>query len=153
MNVKIKVHDLSDKDGGEQSGHASHQSGRDVDFGLYLKKNGQLVNEFESAIGQNLKNFDAQANWIFLKAMFASGEIDNIFLDQQLIDKLAQYAQQNEQDTALVQNIFSKLKHYKNHYHHYHVRVSCPHDHQMCMAGTSDSSKELLAKMEAYMLT
>ncbi len=153
LNTKIKVHDLSDKDGGEQSGHGSHQSGRDVDFGLYLNKNGQLESEFESAIGSNLKYFYAEANWILLKAMFASADIDIIFLDQQLIDKLAQYAQQNEQDTALAQNIFSKLKHYKNHHHHYHVRIKCPQDDQMCMDGTSDGSKQLLAKMEAYMLT
>jgi poly-gamma-glutamate capsule biosynthesis protein CapA/YwtB (metallophosphatase superfamily)/murein endopeptidase len=132
IGARIDIHDLSDKEGGKLSGHASHQSGRDVDMGLYFNKNNKVYNDFEDATGSKIKYFDANANWILIKALLASGNIKAIYLDQQLINKLKEYAQQSEPDQTIIKKAFSKLKHWKSHKDHYHVRIYCPIDDNQC---------------------
>lgn len=148
-DARLLVHDLSTKEGGEIKPHDSHQSGRDVDIGLFKRENSKLNNVFED-LTLNIGLFDAQANWILVKALFLSANIDVIFLDSQLINKLQQYASVNEPDKEMVSLIFSKLKQWPGHEHHYHVRIHCSNDDRMCLEQMPKDKEQYLVEMKKY---
>jgi Penicillin-insensitive murein endopeptidase len=67
---RLSVGDLSDDDGGRISPHRSHQSGRDVDIGLYYSNGAKW---YTQATPQNL---DAPRVWALIAGMYRTGLLE-----------------------------------------------------------------------------
>lgn len=132
----LSVGDLSSEHGGQISDHQSHQSGRDVDLGLFYKK--KPAGYPTNFIVANESNLDAAATWTLVSKLVSTSSKDGgamvIYLDYEVqgilyrwaknhgvsekrLKRILQYA--NGRDSAPI------VRHYRNHDHHLHVRFSC----------------------------
>ncbi len=119
VGAKIEVGDLSARNGGKLAGHKSHQRGLDVDVAL-LCGDGNVYPCYDG------NKFNVRASWIFVSTLAQKTPVQFIFLDQQLINQLRSYADSTSLDPTLKQEVFSKLlRHEKNHFSHFHVRIHC----------------------------
>ena len=152
--ARTRIHDLSAKQGGK-IGHRSHQNGRDVDTGILKNSGGKITSVFKNLNGSKIDLFDAKANWIFLKAIYLSANIEMIGTDKEFIDKLKSYTEQNEPDKELAANIIKKLSYWKGHADHYHIRIYCSPEDKMCKDGSAKSSEKAYWKnqVEEYLET
>lgn len=86
-DTDIAIGDISSAHGGQLGGHASHQTGRDVDIGYYMTdENGAQVEaqgfvRFNSGkdgltgyAGGRKVRFDAQRNWFLVQAILANND-------------------------------------------------------------------------------
>ncbi len=153
---KLMYHDLSAKNGGvltktnNAGRHASHQSGRDGDFGFYYFPNAQTTqpkNQLEPVVndpkgkpslilieGTNKPMFDVKGNWILARTFVQVAEqqgtqIRKIIVDEILYKLLIDYGEKYEQDKTLLEKTKKALTpdttdH--DHYHHFHIRMICP---------------------------
>lgn len=144
---RLAIGDLSDEDGGSLSGHNSHQSGRDVDLGLYFKKRpAGYPQEFVAAAKGQL---DVAAMWTLIDALYAQskkpGGPTKIFLDYRIQKQLYAYARGQKVSRAKLKKIFSYpdgrwaggrlVQHLRNHHDHLHVRFGCPPKDSGCKGG------------------
>lgn len=115
--------------GGEIGGHVSHQSGRDVDIRLPVKRG------VPTHIPPRGRRVAWDATWELILALVRTGSVKLILLDrggqrrlrryaqragysQELIDRLIQYPQNRAEHGALIH-------HSPGHEGHIHVRFSC----------------------------
>lgn len=134
---RLAIGDLSDKDGGPLSGHHSHQSGLDVDIGLYYrKKPSGYPKEFAPA---DAKNLDAKATFAmvrnFARTQHRKDGVSKIFLDYALQGVLYKYARKHGVSKRELREIFQYpdgksakhgvVRHERNHHDHIHVRFKC----------------------------
>ncbi len=144
---RLAIGDLSDEDGGSLSGHNSHQSGRDVDLGLYFKKQpAGYPKEFVPAANGQL---DVAAMWTLLEALYEQskkpGGPTKIFLDYRIQKQLYTYARSQKVSRAKLKKIFSYpdgrwaagrlVQHLRNHHDHLHIRFGCPPKDTGCKGG------------------
>ncbi len=144
---RLAIGDLSDEDGGPLSGHHSHQSGRDVDFGLYFKtRPAGYPKEFVAASKGTL---DVAAMWTLIDTMYAqskkAGGPTKIFLDYAIQKQIVRYARGQKVSNAKLKKIFScpdgrwakgrLVQHLRNHQDHLHVRYGCPPKDTRCKGG------------------
>lgn len=144
---RLAIGDLSDEDGGPLSGHNSHQSGRDVDLGLYFKKApAGYPKEFVAASKGTL---DVAAMWTLIDTLYAQskkpGGPTKIFLDYAIQKQIVQYARSQKVSKAKLKKIFSYpdgrwakgrlVQHLRNHHDHLHVRFGCPPKDERCKGG------------------
>ena len=148
-NTKLTVQDLSEEHGGKISGHQSHRSGRDADTGIYYYEDGQLKNwnkhmctQKKVCTDKGLKCCEGtpddkfmhesalEANYRFIKSLNANADIRIILLDQKLIDALDEYAQRKYSESSFSRD--NMVRHWANHYHHYHIRINCPSGDTEC---------------------
>lgn len=141
---RVAIGDLSSKRGGPISGHRSHQSGRDVDIGLYFKRDPSgYPKEFAHASSGRL---DLAANWALIESLAAAsakaGGPEYIFLDYRVQSRLYKYALDKGVSKKKLARIFQYphgrrkreglVRHESNHADHVHVRYRCPASDAKC---------------------
>jgi len=141
---RLAIGDLSDADGGSLSGHHSHQSGRDVDLGLYfIGRPEGYPKEFVAASKGKL---DVAAMWTLLDTLHAqskkAGGPTKIFLDYRIQKRIYLHARKQGVSKAKLKKIFSYpdgywakgrlVQHIRNHHDHVHVRFGCPPKDKRC---------------------
>ena len=141
----LAVGDLSAERGGPLVAHRSHQSGRDVDLGLYYFDPPPAVpHRFVRATQENL---DREATWSLLTALARTsgrpGGVEYILLDhdvqrllfewalehgvsKQRLARMLQYPRPPDAPVGLV-------RHFPKHDDHLHVRFACPPDDALCI--------------------
>ena len=123
--------------GGQITEHHSHQSGRDVDIGLfYKKKPAGYPENFVSATADNL---DCAATWKLVSAFAARADRDGgtqvMFLDFRVQGLLYKWAKAHGVSEERLERIFQfphgrgasdgLVRHEPNHDNHLHVRFKC----------------------------
>jgi murein endopeptidase len=125
---------ISKQGGGRLRPHSSHQSGRDVDIRLPLKR--------PDGSADNVDDVDWDATWGLILALVATGEVEYIFLttDRQkhllkaakragaskdLIERMLQYPETSGNKNGIVRN-------QKGHTAHIHVRFTCAANETRC---------------------
>ncbi len=129
------VGDISHPRGGYFDGHRSHRGGLDADLGIYAKGAKQNPRGFQDL---STAEFDARANWIFIRTLLDTGNIDRIYLDQSLINVLRKYVREEEglsaeevdrifppSGTPRVWAMTGVVQHVAGHRNHIHIRVLC----------------------------
>lgn len=131
----FSIGDISHRYGGAFGGHKSHRAGVDADIGLWSGDGRQSTVGFTEL---SPSDFDARTNWLFIRALLETGNIDRIYLDESLIRELRRYTAKVEGlSQEDVDRIFPPLgaprtwamtgivQHIPNHRNHMHVRVLC----------------------------
>ena len=143
---KLVVGDLSWQVGGFLPGHFSHQSGRDVDLGLFYRVRppgfpGRSVDGTKD-------NLHYRATLTLLMALADTAEsptgVEWILLDYRLQRLLYKYARRQGVDTAELDVLFQFprkptaregiVRHFPGHANHMHVRFKCPPDSPTCVS-------------------
>lgn len=140
----LAVGDLSAEHGGAVSDHHSHQSGRDVDLGLwYKRKPPGYPNTFIDGTEQNL---DAAATWTLVSKLASTankdGGVQVIFLDYDVQGVLYRWAKKHGVSEARLKKVLQYphgrwsgngiVRHYRNHAHHLHARFKCARAERNC---------------------
>lgn len=121
----VRVGQVSGPEGGFLPPHVTHQSGRDVDIGLfYPGPEPYRVKERE-------KVMDLAMNWAFVKAVLMNGDVQGILLDWRVQDALYAYALEHGEDRAWLDSLFkagprSLFHHARRHRDHFHIRYWNP---------------------------
>jgi len=131
----VAIGDVSNLHGGEIPGHHSHQSGRDVDVGLYFKKRPEGYPE--EFVDHESAPLDLAATWALVYAFARTAGVSNgvqaIFLDYQLQKRLYVWARDHGVPENLLDEVFEYpepggtgiVRHEPNHGDHLHVRFKC----------------------------
>jgi LysM repeat protein len=124
----LDVGHLSARSGGPLRPHRSHQSGRDVDLGLYYSH--PNTRWYTPSDGDNL---DVARTWTLLKTLAGSTDIEMVLLDINLQKRIESFAISTEHDTAWVHLLFHGegvrpplLRHSPGHATHLHLRFKNP---------------------------
>jgi len=140
----LAIGDISAETGGLITQHRSHQSGRDVDVGLfYTEQPAEYPNSFVTATADNL---DCAATFKLLESFLATTNEDGgvlmIFLDFDVQGLLYAWAQDHGISERRLARIFQYphgrgsseglVRHVANHDNHMHVRFKCPADDTSC---------------------
>ena len=140
----LAIGDLSAETGGSITQHRSHQSGRDVDVGLfYLEQPAGYPNNFVHA---NEDNLDCAATFKLLDRFLATADDDGgvqvIFLDFDVQGLLYHWAKDHDISEHRLDRIFQYphgrgssegvVRHEPNHDNHMHVRFRCQGDDDAC---------------------
>jgi len=141
---RLAIGDISAPKGGVLPGHGSHQSGRDIDLGLYFRGVPEgYPHEFVKASGGRL---DAAATWTLVHALYraskTTGGPEKIFLDYDVQGKLYDAARKAGVSRKTLAEIFQYpsgrwtrdrlVKHEPKHDDHLHVRFACPPGDDAC---------------------
>jgi len=124
---------ISRKRGGRMGGHVSHQSGRDVDIRLPVKRG---VRRSQPAQGRRV---DWSAAWALARALADSGGVKLILLSYGAQRRLYRQARREGASEALLADLFQYprpigsdnglIRHSPGHKGHFHVRFGCgPHE-------------------------
>ncbi|MEZ4288322.1 MAG: penicillin-insensitive murein endopeptidase [Polyangiales bacterium] len=137
--VRLRVHDISDNDGGPMHDHKSHQSGRDVDMSYYQKSCGDKACAFESV---RSKDLDAARQWTLFYEWIKNGQLEMVFVDYKLQAPLYRYAKKQGATAAQLEKWFQYprgknhpagiIRHYAKHVDHFHARFVCPIKDREC---------------------
>lgn len=126
---RLHVGDLSKKHGGHFPPHVSHQSGRDVDIGYYMRF-GQRAARLQRI---NKYNLDIPRTWVLMETFLRSGQIQYMFSHRKLIPSLYRYARKlpHISKTELKRWFGGKgrrgiIRHLKGHDDHLHIRIYAP---------------------------
>jgi murein endopeptidase len=140
----LAIGDISAPSGGTITEHRSHQSGRDIDVGLYyLDKPAAYPASFVHADADNL---DCAATFKLLESFLATAEDDGgvqmIFLDFDVQGILYDWAREQGVSERRLERIFQYphgrdsslglVRHEPNHDNHMHVRFQCPAEDPAC---------------------
>lgn len=123
----LAIGDFSAEGGGRITEHASHQSGRDVDIGLFFKKK---PNGYPDAFVKATKDtLDAAATWRLVSLLARTNDEDGgvqvIFLDQKLQDALVTWAEKHDISDKRIAEVQKVFRHIPLHTDHMHVRFKC----------------------------
>lgn len=123
----LAIGDFSARAGGRITEHASHQSGRDVDLGLFYKKPPKgYPRAFVPATAATL---DPGPTWTLLASLARTADQDGgvqlIFLDQKLQRALHRWAVKRGISERRIARVFRLLRHIPKHDDHIHVRFKC----------------------------
>lgn len=141
----VAVGDISSKHGGRLAGHKSHQSGRDVDLGLYFKN--QPKKGPRAFINALRHPVHMQANWTLLKQLVGTSRrtamAEYVFLDYRLQEKFYKWARKNGVPKKTLDWMFQYprgkramrgvIRHEPGHADHYHIRFKCPPEDGECV--------------------
>jgi hypothetical protein len=140
----LAIGDISAPSGGNITQHRSHQSGRDIDVGLfYLEKPAGYPEGFIHAGEDNL---DCAATFKLLESFLATtdedGGVQMVFLDFEVQGILYDWARDHGVSERRLERIFQYphgrdssegiVRHEPNHDNHMHVRFKCPADDSAC---------------------
>ncbi|MCM2256065.1 MAG: penicillin-insensitive murein endopeptidase [Vicinamibacteria bacterium] len=126
---RLVVGDISRRDGGRLNRHKSHQSGRDVDLGLYY-----AVGEAGDFRNATAKTLDVPRTWALVRALVTETDVERIFLDRILIRALLAHAREIGEDPDWLDELIGRhrngmdaiLQHERRHQNHLHVRFFNP---------------------------
>jgi len=139
----LYVGDLSAEAGGAEPGHASHESGRDVDFSFYVAEpsgrplDGHPITRFDrfgagvAEAGGRALRFDAARNWALVEALLGDGEAEAqwIFASDGVKALLLRWAIDHDRDPAALERAIDVVRRPgggEPHDDHFHVRIYCP---------------------------
>jgi hypothetical protein len=140
----LAIGDISAETGGMITQHRSHQSGRDVDVGLfYLERPAGYPASFVHADDDNL---DCAATFKLLERFLATANDDGgvlmVFLDFEIQGILYRWALEHGISERRLERIFQYphgrgaseglVRHEPNHDNHMHVRFRCQSDDTAC---------------------
>jgi murein endopeptidase len=136
--VPLVIGDLSSKKGGRLKPHASHQSGRDIDFGYYFKNN-QRLDHFKTASRDLM---DVEKTWALLSLLMETGQVQYLFIDKRLHKPLYKHARAIGWSQDELERLFEAplgkrkrsgiIRHIPGHKHHVHIRFKCPEHDKRC---------------------
>ena len=136
---RVRVHDISDEDGGSLRDHKSHQSGRDVDISYYQKSCKGGVCPFDRVKPRQL---DVARQWALLSHWLKNKQAEVIFIDYSLQAPLYRYAKKKGATKAQLEHWFQyprgknqgggKIRHFRKHDDHLHARFVCPITDEGC---------------------
>lgn len=139
---RVRIHDLSDHDGGAMRDHRSHQSGRDVDIAFFRRRCGGNECGFANTTPGLL---DVRRQWALLHAWLIGRRVEAIFIDYSLQQPLYEYARSQGATPAQLRewfqyprgrgHAFGIIRHFAHHQDHLHVRFVCPDTDAECRAG------------------
>lgn len=126
---RLVIGDISHRGGGRLNRHKSHQSGRDVDLGLFHAAGEQ--DDFRAATAKTL---DVPRTWALVKALVTETDVERIFLDRSLIRALLAHAREIGEDPDWLDELVGRhrhgqdaiLQHERRHQNHLHVRFWNP---------------------------
>jgi penicillin-insensitive murein endopeptidase len=139
----LVVGELSQRRGGDVIGHKSHENGRDVDLGFYLRTEAgqpvpatQFVSIWRSGrgrMGDEGVYFDAQRNWLLIRALLTDRKVQvhHVFTSKWIRRRLLREARRQGTGERLYKRaqqmiIPPDVRH--PHHNHFHVRIYCPPD-------------------------
>jgi penicillin-insensitive murein DD-endopeptidase len=140
----LYVGDLGAETGGDQPGHASHESGRDVDLAFFTADpsgrplDGHPVTRFDrfgaGAAGGDrgdLLRFDAARNWALVEALLGDEEaqVQWIFASDGVKALLLRWAIDHDRDPEAIERAVTAIHQPGDsapHDDHFHVRIYCP---------------------------
>lgn len=140
----LAIGDLSAKHGGPITQHASHQSGRDVDLGLFYNR---VPKGYPAAfIAGTEENLDAAPLFTLLSKLLATAGMDGgvkmIFLDYEVQGILYRWGKRNGINTQRLEAMFEYpdgigsgkglIRHIPAHADHLHVRFHCAKADRKC---------------------
>lgn len=135
---RVRVHDLSDEDGGPLRGHRSHQSGRDADIGFYHAGCGRDC-PYEPFDASRL---DAERQWRLFRFWIDNDLVEYIFIDYRYQEVLYEYAREQGATDAQLREWFQYpagrdvarglIRHEPGHRDHLHVRFHCTGTDESC---------------------
>jgi len=109
----LAVGDISQREGGDITPHASHQNGLDVDI-LYVKK-------------LKSNSYDPQGNLDLFKMIVASKHVNRIFLSPTMKKNLCKHAKSSGlMEDELTLETLHRLRPLEKHTTHFHIRMICP---------------------------
>ncbi|MBL9015908.1 MAG: penicillin-insensitive murein endopeptidase [Myxococcales bacterium] len=133
----LAIGDISAERGGWITEHASHQSGRDVDLGLFYKK--KPAGYPRSFVRATKANLDPAATWKLVwelaKTSTQDGGAQIIFLDYEVQGIIYRWAKEHDVSAKRLSRVFQYpngrysatgiVRHFANHDNHLHVRFKC----------------------------
>jgi LysM repeat protein len=135
----VRIHDISDRDGGKLRDHKSHQNGRDADISYYQTECSSYGCRFEDFRSSEL---DVARQWALLEYWLRNGQAEMIFIDYRLQAKLYRYARRKGVTKAQLDRWLQYprgkyepngvIRHFRNHEDHLHVRFVCPYSDLKC---------------------
>jgi len=140
----LAIGDISAESGGQITEHRSHQSGRDVDIGLFYKE--RPAGYPAGFVHASADNLDCAATFKLLESFLASANEDGgalmIFLDFEVQGILYAWAKDHGVSERRLERIFQYphgrgsseglVRHEPNHDNHMHVRFQCPSSDSAC---------------------
>lgn len=136
---RVRVHDISDRDGGRLSGHRSHQSGRDADIAFFQRRCGDAPCGFRRITSGYLI---AGPQWTLFEQWLRRDRVEFIFMDYELQAPLYREARRRGATQAQLRRWFQyprgadvpvgRIRHYPRHADHVHVRFVCPDTDEEC---------------------
>ncbi len=136
---RVRVHDISDEDGGRMHGHRSHQSGRDVDIAYYQKRCGGSPCAFRRL---NPDDLDVERQWVLFEHWLQNDRVEAIFMDYALQEPLYEEARRRGATRGQLRQWFQfprgrlyplgLVRHFPKHRDHLHARFVCPDTDENC---------------------
>lgn len=141
---ELAIGDISSRHGGPLAEHKSHQSGRDVDMGLYYKK--PPSGYPQSFIRATKHNLDLEATWLLIESLASTARspsgVEVMFLDYDLQKLLYEWARKRGVSKRVLGRLFQYprgqwstsgvVRHEPGHDTHVHVRFKCPKNDDSC---------------------
>lgn len=135
---RLAIGDISAPKGGVLPGHGSHQSGRDIDLGLYFRRVPEGYPE--DFIAADAGALHAAATWTLIHALYRASKTsagpEKIFLDYDVQGRIYKAARKAGVSRGTLAKIFQYpegrwtrerfVKHEPKHADHLHVRFKCP---------------------------
>ncbi|HVV85846.1 MAG TPA: penicillin-insensitive murein endopeptidase [Kofleriaceae bacterium] len=141
----LAVGDMSIDGGGRSKHHASHRTGRDVDFVLFGVKDGKPLPATEMLpynadgvlVSDPTVSFDVDREWTVVRALLSAPGpgIANIFLYAPLRVRLLDYARAKGEPEGLIDLAAATISQPGDsapHNDHMHVRIYCPRGEPTC---------------------
>jgi LysM repeat protein len=135
----VRVHDISDRNGGRLRDHKSHQNGRDADISYYQDECSSSGCRFD---GFRSSELDVARQWTLLEYWLRNGQAEMIFVDYRLQARLYRYAKRRGVTKAQLDRWIQYprgryepegvIRHFPNHEDHLHVRFVCPYSDLKC---------------------
>lgn len=136
---RVRVHDISDENGGRMHGHRSHQSGRDVDVAYYQTRCGGSPCAFRRL---NPDHLDVERQWVLFEHWLQNDRVEAIFMDYALQEPLYEEARRRGATRGQLRQWFQfprgrtyplgLVRHFPKHRDHLHVRFVCPDTDESC---------------------
>jgi LysM repeat protein len=131
--ARVVTGDVSYPKGGKMRSHVSHQSGRDIDIGMFAKNNREL----QFFTDMNAGNLDVPKTWAFIEALLDHSEIEYILIDYSLQALLYKHVAQTLNASADYLSLVFQyprpasyrtgiIRHVRGHVNHIHVRFFAP---------------------------
>lgn len=128
------IGDISRRNGGRFWPHRSHQHGLDVDMRYFLL--GEQPADYKYRMVTR-HNFDTARVWTLIEHLYASGQVDRVFVDYRHQRRLYRYARKELKKTveelapilSYPRGRYRKdalVRHVRGHHNHLHVRFDAP---------------------------
>lgn len=136
--VPVLIGSLSAPEGGPLKPHKSHQSGRDIDIGLFAR--GNVAVETFGALDQ--QEIDFEKTLTLLVNLIATGRVQFIFINYSIQPSFVEAAKAQGYDKEQIDYLFQYpkgkdarqgiIRHANGHTRHAHVRFTCPQSDTRC---------------------